>query len=94
MFEQLRRATEAGVFEGPGHTSSELRQALGRGEAPEELQALVAKIRDEAWTITDQDWASARACYDQEQLFEIVVASAYGAARDRLRAALEAVEQA
>jgi hypothetical protein len=93
-FGELKEATAAGLLRGPGETSAELRQACARGEAPEELRALVEKIDRHAYEVTDADLAALRAKYSEAQLFEIIVAASFGAADRRLHAGLRALEQA
>ena len=93
-FQSLREATLAAVLRGPGRTTPELRQAVAQGEPPEEIAALVEKIRRHAYQVTDEDLAALRAQYDEDQLFEIIVAAALGAAGARLDAGLRALEGA
>jgi alkylhydroperoxidase family enzyme len=90
----LKEATERAVLRGPGKASAEHRQAVARGEGPEELRALVEKIRRHAYRVTDEDLASLRSRYSEDQLFELVVAASFGAADERLRAGLRALEEA
>jgi hypothetical protein len=92
--ERLRAKTEAAVLRGPGATPPELRQAVARGEPPEELRALVDAIRRHAYRVTDEQFAALAGRYDHDQLFEIVVAAALGAAGERLRAGLKALDEA
>jgi hypothetical protein len=93
-FRELKEATAAALLRGPGASPAELRQACARGEAPEELRALVEKIERHAYQVTDEDIASLRAKYSEDQLFEIIVAAAFGAADRRLAAGLHALEEA
>jgi alkylhydroperoxidase family enzyme len=93
-FGALKEATAAGLLRGPGATPTELRQACARGEAPEELRALVEKIDRHAYKVTDEDLEALRAKYSEAQLFEIIVAASFGAADRRLRAGLRALEEA
>jgi hypothetical protein len=93
-FQALREATVAAVLEGPGKTPPELRRAAAHGEPPEELSALVTKIRRHAYQVTEDDLAALRAKYDEDQLYEIIVAAALGAAGARLDAGLRALEGA
>jgi hypothetical protein len=44
--------------------------------------------------VTDQDLDALRRDYTEEQLFEIIVSAAFGAAQDRLAAAQRALEYA
>jgi hypothetical protein len=93
-FAALRDATSAALLHGPGATSVELRQAIARGSPPAELMPLVQKIRSRAYTVTDQDVDALRSRYTEEQLFEIIVAAAFGAAQERLTAAQLALKEA
>jgi alkylhydroperoxidase family enzyme len=93
-YDVLRSATARALFETPGKTSPELRQAVAAGTAPPELAALVEKIHSSAYTVTDQDLDVLRQSYTEDQLFEIIVAAAFGAAEQRLAAARRALEMA
>jgi alkylhydroperoxidase family enzyme len=86
----IRRELEASVLDGEGQTPAALRRAAaGRGgEVPEELRALVEKIRRHAYRVTDEDVAALKARYSDDQLFELVAAAAVGAAFARLDRAL------
>ena len=86
----LQRATHQAVLEGPGTVDGSLRQPVARGEPPPELGALVEKIRDHAYRVTDEDVAALRGHYSEDQLFELMVAAALGAAEHRLARALAA----
>jgi alkylhydroperoxidase family enzyme len=44
--------------------------------------------------VTDDDLAALRARYSEDQIFELVVAAALGAAETRLRAGMRALEEA
>ena len=52
------------------------------------------KIRDRPYAVTDADVDALRTRYSEDQLFELMIAAAVGAARHRLEAALAAVEGA
>jgi hypothetical protein len=93
-FEVFRNATARAVLETPATTSTELRLAVAAGTPPAELVALVEKIHSRAYTVTDHDLDVLRSSYTEDQLFEIIVAAAFGAAADRLAMARRAVEQA
>jgi alkylhydroperoxidase family enzyme len=93
-FAVLRSATARAVFETPGKTSREVRQAVASGNAPADLAALIEKIHAHAYTVTDGDLDVLRASYTEDQLFEIIVAAAFGAAEQRLAAARRALEMA
>ena len=59
-----------------------------------DLQALVHKIRHQAYKVTDDDVARLRTKYSEDELFEIIVSAAVGASLNGLTIALRAVEQA
>ena len=91
----FRRRLEDAVFRGPGHLDTQVRQAIaGRRDVPAELRALVEKVAREAYRVTDGDFAVPRARFSEDQVFEAVVSAAVGAARERLEAALRALEEA
>ena len=90
----LQRATHASVLDGPGRLDPSLRRQVALGQPPPELAALVEKIRDHAYRVTDADIDALRARYDEDQLFETIVAAALGAAEDRLQRALAVLEEA
>jgi hypothetical protein len=90
----LQRATHRAVMEGPGQTGASLRQQVALGQPPAELEALVRKIREHAYRVTDADVDGLRSRYSEDQLFEIIVAAAVGAAEHRLQRAMAALEDA
>lgn len=66
---------------------------LGTGAVPENLTALLDKIAERPWTVTDDDIASLKAAgYSEDQLYELVLAAATGAGIRRLDAGLRAME--
>ena len=93
-FRILKEATAAALLRTPAATARELREAVASGQPPPELANLVNKIRTRAYTVTDQDVDALRSSYTEDQLFEIIVAAAFGAAQDRLSSALSALEEA
>jgi hypothetical protein len=93
-FRALREATASALLRSTGETPTELREALAKGTAPPELRTLVEKIRTRAYTVTDQDVSALKSRYTEDQLFEVIVAAAFGAAEERLVAARRALEQA
>jgi hypothetical protein len=86
-------ALVSNVLEGPGQLEAAVRRAaFEQGELPESLASLVAKIHRHAWKVTDEDVAAARAAGgSQDQLFELIVCAAVGAAHERLAAGLAAL---
>ena len=71
----------------------EVRQAAAKGaDLPPELVHYVDTVRRHAYKVTDEDvQALLDAGYSEDQVFELTVAAAYGAARDRLEAGLDAI---
>jgi hypothetical protein len=93
-FAAVRAATRTAALTQPGETAISLRDAVARGTAPAELEALVRKIRARAYTVTDADLDALRGQFSEDQLFEIIVAATIGAADERLTAAHRVLEQA
>jgi hypothetical protein len=93
-FASFRNATAAALLQGYGATPKDLRQAIASGSAPPELVPLVQKIRSRAYAVTDQDLDALRNRYTEDQLFEIIVAAAFGAANDQIASAHRALEDA
>jgi alkylhydroperoxidase family enzyme len=93
-FGSFRNATAAALLNSPATTSAQLRQAVAGGNPPSELKTLVQRIRSRAYTVTDQDLDALRSRYTDDQLFEIIVSAAFGAANERLAAAHRALEEA
>ncbi len=83
---------ERRVLEGPGTLDPAIRQAAARGDVPDDLAAYVDKVRRHAYKVTDEDVERLRVVgYSEDQIFELTIAAAYGAARSRLDAAMEAL---
>jgi hypothetical protein len=94
-YQALRRMLQESVWNGPGQTSPSLRQAAAAGRGvPAELAALVDKIHQHAYQVTDEEVAQLRQRYSDAELFEIFVSAATGAAAVRLEAGLAALEAA
>jgi alkylhydroperoxidase family enzyme len=70
-----------------------MREAAASGDGiPEELTRYVDKVRRHAHKVTDQDIHHLlEAGYSEDQIFELTVAAAYGAARMRLDRGLDAL---
>ncbi|HEV2783920.1 MAG TPA: hypothetical protein VGX25_31420 [Actinophytocola sp.] len=85
----IRRA----VLDGDGVTDRKLRAAAaGGGPAPEPLSTYVTKVRDASYRIGDGDIALLKAAgLGDEEIFELTVAAALGAALHRFEAGLRAV---
>jgi alkylhydroperoxidase family enzyme len=90
-----RDAVLRSVLDGPGETDPSLRYAAAEGVGvPDDLRALVEKVHQHAYRVTDEEIAALQAKYGDDQLFEIIVSAALGASRQRLMAGLRALEEA
>ena len=88
--EALRRA----VFESPGSTEPVVRAAAGTagGELPSVVASYATLVRDQSYRITDTDLARLSAAgLSDDDIFEVTVAAAVGAALRRLDAGIRAV---
>jgi alkylhydroperoxidase family enzyme len=85
--ERCFRDLVAAVVHGPGVLPSGVRESLVVGTAPPgELAGFVAKVADGGLAVSDDDVAQLlRAGYDEDAVFECVVAVAVAAAASRLR---------
>ncbi len=86
-------ALGAAVLDGPGVLAPDVRRsAAGNEGVPAPYTAFVDAIHRHAYRITDDDVAGLRSAgADQDGVFEITVAAAYGAAIERFRAGLRAL---
>lgn len=85
----LRRA----VLEQPAHTDRATRAAAAGGEPlPEPVGSYLAKVRDRSYQLGDDDVAGLRAAgLTEDEIFELTVAAALGAATRDLDAGLRAL---
>jgi len=93
-YRAFRDATAAALLGGSASTDPALKQAIAAGTPPDDLRRLVDKVRTRAYTVTNEDVDALRSRYSEDQLFEIIVSAAFGAARARLAAARRALEDA
>jgi glycerate-2-kinase len=91
-----RLAAIARALDGDGRATREARRAAfdatGAG-LPEPVRALLAKVTDHAYRITDEDVAAAKAHLSEDELFELVVCASYGKAARQLAAAQAAIDE-
>jgi alkylhydroperoxidase family enzyme len=89
LVESVRRA----VFEEPAHSDPAVRRAAGDGEQlPEPWGDYAATVRDRSYRISDDDVAALKtAGCTEDEIFEITVAAAMGAALHRLDVGLAAL---
>lgn len=92
----LVAAVRRAVFEEPAETEPALRGAVGAGSAVADPWGSYAeRVRDLSYRITDADVAALKAAgRTEEEIFEITVAAATGAALQRLDAGLRALREA
>lgn len=84
-----QRALLTRLIDGDGRTEPALRRAVFSGPldaVPDALRPLVTRMREEAHAITDAEVAALRASFSDDALFEVMLATAFGAA-ERARAA-------
>lgn len=89
-------ALERRIKTGPGVTTPERRQAAVSG-APVEgaLGEYLEKVRRAAIEVTDAEVAALRAAgHSDDELFELTIAAAFGAAKERLDVGLDAIAKA
>lgn len=91
------------VLAGPGHTDTALRQAVaaraselsGGGKAeqtlPDPLGAWVDKVAMHAYKTLDREVEALKQSYSEDQIFELTIAAATGAAHTRFERALAAI---
>jgi hypothetical protein len=92
----LVRALAERVLLGPALLPPEARQAAARNSGlPPELASYVDKVVRHAYKVTDEDVEALRqAGYSEDQIFELTVSAALGAALERARAAFRALREA
>lgn len=103
-YDGQRQRLETSILQSPGHTSTDLRQAVfERGKhpgaptsgnaIPEELTGYVDTVARHAYKVTDADVAKLKqAGHSDDALFEITVVAAVGAAMHRLERGLAALQ--
>ena len=92
-YADLVAGLRAAVFEGPGVVDPALRRAAGTGAGlSDRWAAYVSKVRDASYRITDDDVTALKdAGCTEEEIFEMTVAAATGAALHRLDLGLRAM---
>jgi hypothetical protein len=91
-----RKALVARILEGPGRAShGQRRAAFDNIRLAEPLRTLIDTVAKQAFKVTDQDIATARASgLSEDQIFELIVCAAIGQATRQYDAALAALETA
>jgi len=91
----FRKATVERALEGPGKSSNaQRRAAFDNVGVAEPSRALIAKVTQNAWKVTDADFAAAKASVPEDELFELTVCAALGQATRQIDAALAALDVA
>jgi alkylhydroperoxidase family enzyme len=93
---RLRTAATERVVTGSGTTSPERRRAaFDNKNVDDPARALVDKVANTAWKVTDEDVAAAKAAgLSEDEIFELTIAAAFGQSTRQLTRALTAVEAA
>jgi hypothetical protein len=91
LLAELRRV----VFEAPARSDPAVRAAAASDGPPAEpLKSYAAKVRDASYRVTDADVEALRvAGISEDEIFEVTVAAALGAACHRLDAGLRALRE-
>jgi hypothetical protein len=95
-FDEVRHRVIARAVHGRGVSTPAARRAAFDGDAVEpRVAALLGKVRERAWEISDED---VRAALDsgagEDEVFELVVCTALGPAQRQLDAACHALDRA
>lgn len=92
-YADLVAGLRAAVLDGPGEVDPELRRAAAAGTGlPSPWDGYVTKVRDASYRITDGDIAALKAAgCPEEEIFEVTIAAATGAALRRLAVGLHAL---
>jgi len=92
----LLDALASAILQGPGVLPPGSRQAAAQDDGtPDPFEAYVDTVHRHAYRVTDEMVAGlAEAGANDDAVFEISVASAFGAARERLDAGLQALRAA
>ena len=93
-FEALRIKLEDAVLDAPGETDAAARRRAldGQGATPE-LTAFLERVQRHAHRITDEDVDALKAAgHGDDEILELLLSAALGAARERLFAGLRAMK--
>jgi hypothetical protein len=91
----LRNNVIKRVLDGAGIAAPSQRHIAFEGKgSPPGLQALVDKVEANAYKVTDEDLRQLQQTYSDDELFELIVSAALGASERRLRAGLDALDEA
>lgn len=93
---QLHRELVARVLDGEAQSPREMRRAaFDNAGLDEPTRTLVEKVADRSYAVTDEDVAAVRASgLSEDQIFELMVCAAVGAADRQHRVAMAALAAA
>jgi len=91
---RIRERVVEGAVGGPGFSASGARRAAFDNHGVDErARRLIDKVAREAWKITNEDVAEAKAAgVSENEIFELVVCAALGQSTRQLSAALTALD--
>lgn len=94
--EELRKVTIERALAGPGKAAPEQRRAAFDNQVlPPVMGALIDKVTKNAYKVTDEDVAAAKAAgITEDEIFELAVCTSLGQATRQLEAALAALDAA
>jgi alkylhydroperoxidase family enzyme len=94
-FAELTNRLQQAVLFGPGDLDPNIRQAAATsGDVPEPMKRYAEKVALHAYKVTDEDVeALLQAGYSEDQIFELTVSVALGAALSRRNAGLESLRR-
>ena len=80
------------VLRSPAALDAPVREACARGDLEGPAAGLARKVRDASHAVVDADYAALKAAgFTEEQLYDLTVSAAVGAAKTRLDAATAAL---
>ena len=93
---RMRKAVVERVLHGAGKTSgTERRAAFDNRDVPAAARALIDKVANHAWKVTDEDVAAAKAAgLSDDQIFELAICAALGQSTRQLDSARAALDLA
>ena len=93
---QLHRELVARVLDGDAKAPREMRRAaFDNAGLDDPARTFIEKVADRSYSVTDEDVAAARAAgFSEDQIFELMVCAAVGAADRQYNSAMAALTEA
>ena len=88
-----KQAAVKRALEGEGKSSLEARRAAFAGTGPASIHALIEKVAQHAYKVTDEDLVAAKQHFSEDEIYELVVCAAYGRAERIQTAAVAAITE-